>query len=39
VEGLTILASRHFLAIGIVLFFISRLIAFYDSAIKASMLP
>jgi hypothetical protein len=30
--------SRHFLALGIVLFFLSRLIAFYGSAVKAGFL-
>lgn len=31
-------ATRHFFAIGLVLFFISRLIAFYGSAVKAQLL-
>jgi hypothetical protein len=31
-------ASKHFLAFGVVLFLISRLIAFYGSALKAGLL-
>jgi hypothetical protein len=32
------IASRHFLTLGIILFFLSRLIAFYGSAVKAGLL-
>jgi hypothetical protein len=32
------IASKHFLALGILLFFVSRLIAFYGSAVKAGLL-
>jgi hypothetical protein len=31
-------ASKHFLAFGITLFFVSRLIAFYSSAMKGALL-
>jgi hypothetical protein len=39
IHEFTYRSSKHFLALGIVLFFISRLIAFYGSALKAGMLP
>jgi hypothetical protein len=38
-DRLAFYASKHFLALGIVLFFISRLIAFYGSAAKVHLLP
>jgi hypothetical protein len=38
VDQLSRRVSRHFLALGIVLFFTSRMIAFYGSAVKAGLL-